>query len=237
MGGGTGSEAEPGASGERREEGERGGPGEGGDATAGGGVAARILSEMAHQLKNPMQAIAMNLEVLRGRISREAPELWAELEGYAAAVDRGVRQLDRRLRLVTALGRSDAEASAESVPLGSTVADLVEALRYDRDPPAVQVERRGEEGFEVRVRPGPLVELLYRLIAAARSRAGEGGVTVVVEAGEGDEVALTVSLGDAGDAPAGEDEGRWRALAERAGGWLEAGGRGRALARVTFPVG
>lgn len=198
--------------------------------------AARIVSEMAHQLKNPMQAIAMNLEVLRVRITREAPALWEELESYATAVERGVRELDRRLALVTALGRRRPEAEAESVSLGSTVAELVEALRYDRTLPAVEVAREGE-GVEVRARTGYLVELVYRLLAAARARAGEGGVTVAVGAGEEGEVALTVSLAGSGAGPVDEEEaGRWRALAERAGGRLEAAGEGSVVARAAFRV-
>lgn len=193
-------------------------------------VLVRALERMAHQIKNPLQAVAVNLEVIRSRMDREAPESWRQVERFADAVDANVRLLDRRLRLLLDLGRRDAGAAPAEVDAASLAREFAAALRWDEEPPGVRVE--GSPGMAARVRPGELLALLLRLWGTAHEAGAEE--TPVAVDGEGGGVRLTVSL----PADADLDVATLSAAAERAGGRLEAEAvEGGIEVRVELPGG
>lgn len=192
---------------------------------------AELVGRMAHQLRNPMQAIAVNLEVVRTKVSREAPGVWEGLERFADAADENVRLLNRRLELLVAAGRrTSGEEPATLAPV-RLARDLAAAVRFDREPPRVRVEA-GEAMADAGVRtpPGALVALLFGMLRAARlAAAGEEVVLRASRPGEGGEVLLEVAVPAAG----GSD---WEGLAAAAGGRAESAreGAGRRL-RVFLP--
>lgn len=193
-------------------------------------VLVQALERMAHQIKNPLQAVAVNLEVIRSRMEREAPESWREVERFADAVDANVQLLDRRLRLLLDLGRRDASAAPVEVDAASVAREFAAALRWDEDPPGVRVE--GSSEMAARVRPGELLAILVRLWGTALDAGAEE--TRVAVAGEGGGVRLTVSL----PADADPDLATLDAAAERAGGRLEAeAGEGGIAVRLELPGG
>ena len=173
----------------------------------------RALERMAHQIKNPLQAVAMNLEVVRSRVRGEAPEAWEAVERFAAAVDANVELLDRRLRLLLALGRRNGDEEPGEVDLAALTRDFAAALRFDQEPPGVRV--RGTSGLRARARQGWLLALLLEVwSAAAAEGATETEVTVSEDASG---VRLGVELPPAALGVAGS----WEELAERAGAALE----------------
>lgn len=207
---------------------------EGGGADAAGGeLVSELVDRMAHQIRNPMQAIAVNLEVVRTRVRREAPELWDELERFAAAADENVRLLSRRLDLLLAAGRRRPGEEPTVMAPVRLLGDLVAALRFDRDPPAVAVEPDGGAADAgVRSPPGALVALLFRLLAAARSAAAEDELAVRVRR-EGSDVVVEAPLPPE---PEGDAAPGWLALAGEAGGRASLEGEGDArLVRVVLP--
>ncbi len=173
----------------------------------------RLVSGMAHELRNPMQAISVNLEVLKSQVGRDAPELWTELERFARAIEINVRLLDRRLELLVAAAGRGPDEKLATLDLVRWLSDVAAALRWDRSPPRLVVEAAGDERG-VRARPGALVVLLEEVLSAAREATGE-------------EVRVTVTWDSAGAAlqvplrvAAPSD---WRSLARAAGGTAEAG--------------
>ncbi len=174
------------------------------------GLLAEAVERMAHQIKNPLQAVTMNLEVIRARTRKEAPELWEGLDRFASAVDQNVEVLDRRLRLLLALGRRDPSDEAREIDPAALARDFAAALRLDQEPPGVRVEGGGE-GLAARGRAGHLLALLL----AAWRGAAEAGATdcpVTVEPAE-DGLSVSVEV-PAASVPAE----RWRRAAEAAGG-------------------
>lgn len=172
----------------------------------------RALDRMAHQIKNPLQAVAMNLEVVRSRIRSAAPEAWASVERFADAVDANVGVLDRRLRLLLALGRRGTDSEEAEVDAAALVRDFAAALGVDEAPPGVRVE--GSVEVRGRAREGWLLALLLE----AWSAAAAGGV---------EELPVTVSVADghvrlAMDLPpaAAAELESWEAIADRAGATL-----------------
>lgn len=141
-------------------------------------VLHRLLDRMSHQIKNPLQAIVVNAEVLRIRVRGEAPELWEGLERFAEAVDAAVHLLDRRVRLLVDLARADGEREGVVAP-ARLAADLVEAAGFDAGPVAVRSEAAGsgedaEHEATGRARPGHLLGLLFVVLErAVEGAAGE----------------------------------------------------------------
>lgn len=212
------------------------GRGAGGGPGPDPGLLAEAVDRVAHQIKNPLQAVSMNLEVIRMRVSQEAPELWEELERFAGAVDDNVGVLDRRLRLLLALGRRSAEDTPESVDVTELVEDFAAALRLDEERPALRVESTGA-GLAARARPGFLLELVLDVHGRmAREHPDREVLPVRVRAGR-EGVDLSFRLPGAVADGAADPEPRWRDLAERAGGRaaLEAGDPGTRL-RVRLPA-
>ncbi len=196
----------------------------------------RLVDRMSHQLKNPLQAIVVNAEVVRIRTRREAPELWAELDRFAAAVDSSVQLLDRRLRLLVQMARADDEG-ATAVDLGATVRELVGAAKFDSEDVPVHLEAPTADLPAARARPGHLVHLLFVLLE--RAVGGSGG-EVVVRATPLPErgVGLTVVRRSPAEPPPFRECG-WEEvsrLARQAGGEATREADG-AAARLSFPAG
>lgn len=191
-----------------------------GDPGTGARLLYEALDRMAHQIKNPLQAVSMNLEVIRMRVSREAPELWEELERYAGAVDDNVTVLDRRLRLLLALGRRSADDPPESVDLPELLRDFSAALRLGEEAPVVEVEAEGPD-LAAEARPGFVLELLLDLHRwTSREHPGAKRLPVRVRTASG-EVELSFGLPGGDDGTEELPAERWRSLASRAGGEAE----------------
>lgn len=181
-----------------------------------GKLLASVLDRMAHELRNPLQAVTVNLEVVRMRVGRGAPEVWTDVERFAEAVDANAGLLLRRLQLALDIARRAPDDPLETRDLRALVEDLCGALRMDEERPGITVggAERGATG--VKVRAGYLVELLVRLFDAARAAAvGEGVEARVAQARDGESVTLELSPEGAAELPGGCAE-----LAERAGGRL-----------------
>lgn len=194
---------------------------------------ASVLDRMAHELRNPLQAVTVNLEVVRMRVGREAPEVWSDVEKFAEAVDANARLLLRRLQLALDMARRAPDDPLETRDLRALLEDLCGALRMDEHFPGITLRgaERGATGVEVRA--GYLVELLVRLLDAARAAAVEDPVEArVAEAGDGGTVTFELSPEGAADLPGGCAE-----LAERAGGRLtRAEGSGDRVWRLELPT-
>ncbi|MDP2479973.1 MAG: histidine kinase dimerization/phospho-acceptor domain-containing protein [Candidatus Palauibacterales bacterium] len=169
---------------------------------------ARLVSGMAHGLRNSLQAVAINLEVVRARLRRDAPELADELDRFAAAADDNVRRLGRRVDLlIAAAHRGPEEESA--VDLAGLAREVAEALELDRRPPRVEVDAPDDERG-VRLRRGAAVVLLGRALESARAAArGEESVRAEVRYA-GDEASLEVPVAVTGPEA-------WEGVADDAG--------------------
>lgn len=198
-----------------------------------GKLLASVLDRMAHELRNPLQAVTVNLEVVRMRVGRGAPEVWSDVERFAEAVDVNARLLLRRLQLALDIARRAPDDPLETRDLRALVEDLCEALRMDEERPGVTVRGAERGATGVKIRAGYLVELLVRLLDAARAAAVDDPVDArVAEAGDGGSVTLELSPEGGADLPGGCVE-----LAERAGGSLTRadGPEGRAW-RLQLPT-
>lgn len=196
---------------------------------------AEAVDRIAHQIKNPLQAVAMNLEVIRMRVRDAAPELWSEIERYGEAVDENVSLLDRRVRLLLLLGRRSAGASPESVDVAGLVRDFSDALQLDDGPPAMSVRTEGVLRA-ARARPGFVLALALDVWLAARGASAEDGELPVTVAA-GDEVVVLELRLPPDVAVSDARRSRWREAAGDAGGDLSTRRRGgTAVVRLELPA-
>lgn len=115
----------------------------------------RLTASAAHELRNPLNGVALNLEVLRGRVGRMQPEP-ATLAGFA---DAAVADLSSAIRLTDALlavarpVRVPVEAGAALAPI-ATLVDAVararggslEVVVPDEIPPVLAVDGDAARG-------------------------------------------------------------------------------------------
>lgn len=242
----TAAEGKPGSDGTDGDDGVEGPAGDDGGVRPDGAgdpdrpdLLAEAVDRMAHQIKNPLQAVAMNLEVIRMRVRKEAPELWSEIGRHGEAVDENVSVLDRRVRLLLSLGRRSPDAARESVDVARLIDDFAAALRLGEEPPALTVRSAGTQ-LAARARPGYVVALLLDLWITVRELAGEVPELPVVVETDGERVVVEARLPDLGAGDGAEEaapRGRWERAARNAGGRLEVAGDGEAAVRLVLPAG
>lgn len=203
-----------------------------------GGVVERGVDRIAHQLRNPLQSITVNLEILRLKASKAVPpEEVDEVERLAGVVNESVRTLDRRIGMLVDLARRSPEEAPRRVALGRFVREVLAAFRLDEreDGPGMEVEVPSEEkDVEVRIRSGWL--LVFLLDAAGMAAAGEGtGAVRVIR--EEDGARLEIPWPPEEDRGGPEADGVRRRLSEvarLAGGEME---RETEVIAVRFPAG
>lgn len=88
---------------------------------------SRLTSGAAHEIKNPLNSIALHLEVLKGKLEAEGEELGAqEIE----VISREIRRLDRVVRSFLDFTRP-VELSVEEVDLAALLNELAGLVRPD----------------------------------------------------------------------------------------------------------
>lgn len=138
----------------------------------------RLADHLAHEIKNPLHSLVINLEVLRRRIARAPEGERAELMRSADVLGSELERVNRRVELLLRVVRPD--RSADPVTLRDAVEELLEMLDSERD------RRRLRIVFEpvaAPVRPNlppePVRHLVLDLLVTAMDALDEGGEMLV----------------------------------------------------------
>ncbi|MBV9773720.1 MAG: hypothetical protein JO040_07200 [Gemmatimonadetes bacterium] len=138
-------------------------------------ILERLADDLAHEIKNPLHSMVINLEVLKRRVSRWNADEQNEVLRYIGVLGTELERVNQRIELLLRLARP--ARSAESSTLDEPVSELLEL---------VQLEGRRHE-VEVRFEPTlqavrihaprePLRQVVLDLILEALDRIGRGGV-------------------------------------------------------------
>jgi len=189
----------------------------------------RLADDLAHEIKNPLHSMVINLEVLRRRVARRDADEQSDLQRYIGVLSTELERVNRRIELLLRMARP--ARSAEPATPDELVEEIMELLQLEgrkhevevRFEPAPQMARLNVPRAEVR-------QVLLDLVLEALDRIGQGG-TLVLRTGPADGgvgIFLHASGGDgaplslASDTAGEERLAASRLVAERFGGRLHA---------------
>ena len=179
----------------------------------------RLADSLAHEIKNPLHSMVINLEVLRRRLSRAQVD--ADALRYAAVLAEELDRVNRRIELLLRLARPD--RGAEDTTLREVVEELMELIQLEARHREVRVEYQTEGHVaRVRVPRQPMRQIVLNLVLDSLDSVPAGQTLHLRTDGEADLCRLTVRGGSSSD-PSGERLAVAALLAETVGGRVEAG--------------
>jgi signal transduction histidine kinase len=199
-------------------------------------ILERLADDLAHEIKNPLHSMVINLEVLKRRVARWNGADQGEAERYIGVLGSELDRVTRRIELLLRLSRPSRRAEP------ATLDELVHELKE-----LIEMEGR-RYGVEVRIEPGGLPapvnvpreqvrQVILDMVLEVLDGSERGGALVIRTARLDDRAAVSVAaldaagrplaLGDADAAPDGGTVARLpaaRTLAVLVGGDLELDG-------------
>lgn len=154
----------------------------------------RLADDLAHEIKNPLHSMVINLEVLRRRIARLSDSEQGDLLRYAGVLggelDRVTRRIDLLLRLVRP------ERGGELTTLGHTIEEMLDLVELERDRHGVTID------FEVapipvrgHLRREHAWQLAMNLLLEVLDSAPPGAVITIRTDQQADRTTLRLSTG------------------------------------------
>lgn len=183
----------------------------------------RLADVLAHEIKNPLHSMVINLEVLKKRLSKV--EGGDEALRYAGVLGEELERVNRRIELLLRLSRPD--RGSEETTLAELVEEVLELVHLEARHREARVDYHSE-GAMARVRLGrqPARQIILNLVLDALDGLPAGDTLRVTVRGADDRAVMVVQA-SAGEA--GERTGVAAALAAGVGGRVEARGGERVL--------
>jgi len=132
---------------------------------------SRVSSGVAHEVKNPLNAILLHVEVAKAKLSRGDTEVIPQME----IISREILRLDRVVKTFLDFTRP-VELNLSTVPLQELMSEIVELARPQADAAKIRVNVGHEaEGIEVRVDRDLLKQAMLNVVVNAMQAMPEGG--------------------------------------------------------------
>jgi nitrogen fixation/metabolism regulation signal transduction histidine kinase len=180
-------------------------------------VVSRLADDLAHEIKNPLNAIVVNLEVLRRKIATGASEVAIE---RANVVDHEIARVHMIVDQLLTLMRPP-RAGPQTTSLDETVDELRPVLDAQAKAARVQLEVHTDAGLFVGA-PRDVVKFALLNLIVGIYELGERLERVSIETrSTGDQAEILVKSTPAALAVDGEFVAHARAWIEMAGGTLE----------------
>ena len=103
-------------------------------------MVGRLTAGVAHEMKNPLNAMTIHLELLKQKLSGDAPA-----SAHAEVIEREIRRLDERIQGFLKFVKPD-EASFGPVAVEPLLASVLEAVRPEAARAGVSLERACADG-------------------------------------------------------------------------------------------
>jgi signal transduction histidine kinase len=193
----------------------------------------RLADALAHEIKNPLHSMVINLEVLKRRLSRV--QEGAEVLRYATVLGEELERVNRRIELLLRLSRPDRGGGADETTLNEMLEEVMELVMLEARNREARVEY-DSQGALARVRVGRqhARQVILNLVLDALDALGPGDtLRLQVRTAEG-RAELTVSGGSSVEP--GERTVVAAALAEAVGGRVDVEGATRTLALPSHGV-
>ena len=158
---------------------------------------SRISSGVAHEVKNPLNAILLHVEVARSKLSQGDTDVAEQME----IISREILRLDRVVRTFLDFTRP-VELQLDNVPMQELVREIVDLARPQTAAANIEVSVGQEaEGVEVRVDRDLLKQAVLNVVVNAMQAMPEGGELRFEASAGKDTVELRISDTGGGIAP------------------------------------
>ena len=158
-----------------------------------------LAAAMAHEVRNPLNSMAIHVELLEGRMRKEGagPEILKSLTVLAAEIDRVDKILEQYLGYA-----GPTEAARAPVAAKSLLASVIERVRGEAQRRGVTVELKDGEGVDEKwaVDADALTEALVAVTENAVASSGKGSVVAIAARTDEDTEQAEVTITD-GAAP------------------------------------
>ena len=193
----------------------------------------RLADDLAHEIKNPLHSMVINLEVLKRRVARAVGET-DEMQRNFAVLSGEMERVNRRIELLLRLSRPG--RGAETTTLRDLTEELMELIQLEARHREAAVDFRPGDGVtRVFIPREPTRQVILNLVLDALDAVGPGAtMSIVLDEADGSAV-LTVGTVGAGLEPPAESAERLavaRYLAEKMGGTVEADAAGMRVLKV-----
>jgi len=132
---------------------------------------SRISGGVAHEVKNPLNAILLHVEVARAKLSRGDTDVGPQME----IISREILRLDRVVKTFLDFTRP-VELNLSEVPVQELVGELVDLARPQANASKIRISVDQEvEGAEVRIDRDLLKQALLNIVVNAMQAMPEGG--------------------------------------------------------------
>jgi len=132
---------------------------------------SRITSGVAHEVKNPLNAILMHVELARMKLAREDTDVGPQME----IISREILRLDRVVKTFLDFTRP-VELHPTEAPLDSFVNEIVDLARPQAEAAGIRVSLGADaEGANIRVDPDLMKQALLNVVVNAIQAMPQGG--------------------------------------------------------------
>lgn len=153
---------------------------------------SRVSSGVAHEVKNPLNAILLHVEVARSKLARGDTDVQPQME----IISREILRLDRVVKTFLDFSRP-VELNLANVPLGEFMGEIVDLARPQAEGSHIHVDLSGEtDGVELRVDRDLLKQAMLNVVVNAIEAMPEGG-ELHLEASAGEDTA-EIRISDTG---------------------------------------
>jgi signal transduction histidine kinase len=157
---------------------------------------SRVSSGVAHEVKNPLNAILLHVEVARAKLSRGDTEIGQQME----IVSREILRLDRVVKTFLDFTRP-VELHLKNVSTRDLLAEVADLARPQAESSNIQMQVEQEEDAEVRVDHDLIQQALLNLVVNAIEVMPQGGELSLESANNEDTAEIRISDTGPGIAP------------------------------------
>ncbi|MGE0815045.1 MAG: nitrogen regulation protein NR(II) [Vicinamibacterales bacterium] len=133
----------------------------------------RLTAGVAHEVKNPLNAMTIHLELLRQKLAAGAPE--ADVRSHADIIGHEIKRLDAVVQGFLKFARPE-DMRLERVAIASIAADVAQSIRAEAEAARVKVEvAASDRAVAVEADPAMLRQALLNLAVNALQAMPHGG--------------------------------------------------------------
>ena len=131
---------------------------------------SRLMGGVAHEIKNPLNAIALHVEVLRSKLDSEQPEV--------DVIAREIKRLDNVVKTFLTFNRP-IELQARPIDLGEVVEQVLELVRVDAEAKNVRIETVLAEKLWLNGDPDLLKQAILNVVNNGMEAMLDGGKMLI----------------------------------------------------------